>query len=136
MRVIIRPADVTQPSFRDQVPRHDAGRPDDLLGPITAEIKGVASGIQGNAVHRDLLADIAADDIGIIAALFQVIVQPLGRSVRQVKRLRNIGLDDPLIRVKREKSQVKGTDMVAGLYRNISFRSLAKASRVFPLARM
>src|SRR6185312_5570263 len=77
VRVVVRPTDVAQPTLRDQISRDDAGRADDLLGSVTAEIKGVAAGVQGNTVHCDLLADIATDDIAIITALFQVIIEPL-----------------------------------------------------------
>jgi hypothetical protein len=89
------------------------------LGRETAEVKWIAPGIQRNAVYRNLLADIAADDVRIITALFQVIIEPLRRSVRQIEGLGDIGLNDPLIRIKRKKGQVKGSNMVAGLDRNI-----------------
>ena len=119
MRVIVRTARIAQPALRNQIPRHDTGCPDDLLGSKTAEIKRIGSGIQCNAVHRDFLADIARNNICVIATLFQVIIEPLGRSVRQVEGFSDISLDHPFVRVQGKKVQVKGGNVVAGLYRDV-----------------
>lgn len=103
VRVVIAPGNVPQVAFGDQTARHRACRPDDVLRSVAAKCIRVRAQINRHAVHLDLLADIPRDDIGVIAALRQVIVFFFGRAVGEVKRLSQVGLDDFIIRIQREE---------------------------------
>ena len=119
MGIVVATVNHPEPTFGDQGPGCDTGRPDDALSRPTVEIKGLMVGIELNTIHRDLLTDIAGYDVGIVAGLFEVVIELLSRPVRQIEGLADIGADDFFVGIQREEVLMKAADMVAGLYRDI-----------------
>jgi len=114
VRIVVRPGGVPQPALCQQGSRCDAGWPDDPFGGVATEMKGITVRAQGDAVHGDLLADIAGDDTGVVAVLPKVVGDPQRRGVREIERTGEVGPDHFFIRVQGEEILVKVADMVAG----------------------
>ena len=140
MGVIVRPAGIAQPAFRHQVPRDLAARPNDPFRRITPEIVWIARHVKADAVNGYLLADIPRNNTRIITRLFQVVILSLRRTIRQIKRLAEIGIDHLFIRIQREKVLMKIPDMVPRFDRDIippvpgnGFEHLAAGEYIDPL---
>ena len=103
MWIVVALADLSQLTAGDQAPLDLTGGSCDLLGGITAEEIGAVPDIQPNAVHFDLLTDIAGNDAGIIAAFLQVTVFLPGTAIGQVQRAAQIALDYLFIGIETEK---------------------------------
>ena len=119
--IVVGAAGIAEPAFCDEVAGDEAGGADDLLGGPASEMEGIGLHVEVDAVDGDLLADITGDDAGIVAVLFQVVIETFGRAVCQVEGAGDIARDHFLVGVEGEKIVEEAADMVAGFYGYILF---------------
>jgi len=81
---MIGPRYISQVTFGDQTAGNNRSGPDYLLFRFVCKVKGIMIGVDADTINLNRLADIARDDIGIVAILFQVIILLFGRSIGQV----------------------------------------------------
>ena len=92
--IVIRPAGIAKPAFREQVPGDDTGGTGYFLGSLASEMKGVGLHIEVDAVNGDFLADIAGDNAGVVAVFFQVVIETFRRAICEVEGAGDMVCDD------------------------------------------
>ena len=133
MRVIVTAGYIAEFPFGDQAACHGAGGANNALCRVAFKSIGIAAQVNRYAVNLDLLADIPGDDIGIVAALCQVIIFLFCRFIGEVKRFGQVGLDDFIIRVKRKEKLMERPDMVTRLYCDIVLSVGGKSFQRLPV---
>jgi len=81
---MIRSRSIAQVAFGYQAPGQGARAAGDGLGRKAFKIPGRQIQVEPDTIDIDGLADIARNDIGIVAAFFQVIIGPFGGAIGQV----------------------------------------------------
>ncbi len=119
MRIVVRSVDVAQFTFGHQTPEHDTGAPGDLQFADAAEQVGMALQIDHYAINAQDLADVARNDVIVIALFLQVIIFALGAGIGQIQGPADTFPDHLVVGIKIEEQLVEGPDMVACLYGNV-----------------
>src|SRR3569833_2406189 len=113
VRVIVTSADITLFSGRNQAANNGATGTDDAFRGVAAEAIRITAQVDADAVYLQLLADVAGNDVGVVAAFGEVIICAVGRAVSQVKRFTKACLVGFIVWRQGKKKLVEGFDMIA-----------------------